>query len=80
MATIIAAMIFMMLVVGAMSIGVILGRKPISGSCGGVGAALADPDYVCGLCGNDPNKCEEQKSDAAASAKQSGASFYEVGK
>lgn len=80
MATIIAAMIFMMLVVGAMSIGVLMGRKPIAGSCGGVGAALADPEYVCDLCGNDPNKCEEQSSDAAVSAKPGGASFYDASK
>lgn len=69
MATIFAALIFIMLVMAAMSIGVIMGRKPISGSCGGVGAALADPDYVCDLCGNDPNKCEEQSQEAAASAR-----------
>ncbi len=45
-----------------MSVGVLMGRKPISGSCGGVGAALKIDGYVCDFCGNDPNKCESQES------------------
>lgn len=80
LATIIAAAIFLMLVMAAMSIGVLLGRKPIAGSCGGVGAAMNDPDYVCDLCGNDPNKCEEQSQAAASSAKKSGVAFYNADK
>ena len=60
MATIFAAIVVMLLIVGAMSIGVLMGRRPIAGSCGGVGAALSDPDYICDLCGNDPNKCVEE--------------------
>lgn len=46
----------------AMSIGVLMGRKPIAGSCGGVGAALKIDGYVCDFCGNDPNKCDSQES------------------
>lgn len=80
MATIIAAMIFMLLVVGAMSIGVIMGRKPIAGSCGGVGAALDDPDYICNLCGNDPKKCEEQSQEAATGAQAARGQFYDASK
>ncbi len=49
------------LLVVMMSIGVLMGRKPISGSCGGVGDALQDPNYVCDICGGDESKCEEQK-------------------
>jgi len=36
-----------------MSIGVILNRRPLSGSCGGLNA-----DTVCTICGNDPKKCD----------------------
>lgn len=59
----------LLLVVVGMSIGVLLGRKPLKGSCGGVGAALGEKDYTCDICGGDPNKCEEeqQKQDKTTS-------------
>jgi hypothetical protein len=44
-----------------MSVGVIMGRSPIKGSCGGVGKALGEPDYSCDICGGDEAKCEESK-------------------
>lgn len=53
-------------VIIAASVGVLMGRKPIKGSCGGVGAALNEPDYICDVCGNDPNKCDETSADALA--------------
>ena len=56
--------VFMGLILLAMSVGVIMGRTPIKGSCGGVGAALGQKDYVCDLCGGDPQKCENQEADA----------------
>ncbi len=59
--TFLVTLLVLLLVVSAMSIGVILGRKPISGSCGGIGAALQDPEYVCDFCGNDESKCEERQ-------------------
>ncbi len=46
-------------IIAVMSVGVMMGRKPISGSCGGVGAALGERDYVCEICGGDPQKCDE---------------------
>lgn len=45
--------------IAMMAVGVLMGRKPISGSCGGVGAALGEDDYNCELCGGDPAKCDE---------------------
>ena len=45
--------------IAMMAVGVLMGRKPISGSCGGVGAALGEDDYTCELCGGDPAKCDE---------------------
>ena len=47
------------LLIAAMAVGVLMGRKPISGSCGGVGAALGEDNYTCELCGDDPAKCDE---------------------
>lgn len=62
MAEIILAVIIFGLLVAAMSVGVLMGGKPISGSCGGVGAALGEKNYTCDICGDDQNKCEEQVS------------------
>lgn len=45
--------------VSLMAIGVLCGRKPIAGSCGGVGAALGEKDYTCPLCGGDEARCVE---------------------
>ena len=59
MQTFFIAFFAFMLVMSIMAIGVIMGRKPISGSCGGVGAALGEADYECDLCGGDEAKCEE---------------------
>ena len=59
MEIVLAFVIFMVIVI-AMSIGVLLGRNPIKGSCGGVGAAMGEKDYVCDICGGDPDKCESQ--------------------
>ncbi|MCK9563608.1 MAG: (Na+)-NQR maturation NqrM [Bacteroidales bacterium] len=56
----------LLLVVVGMSVGVIMGRKPIKGSCGGIGAALGEKDYVCEICGNDPAKCDEPPESAPA--------------
>lgn len=58
----------MTLVIVAMSVGVLLGRKPITGSCGGVGDALGENDYVCDMCGGDEAKCEELKREGMPDA------------
>lgn len=58
----------LLLVVLGMSLGAIFRNKPLKGSCGGVGAALGETDYTCDICGDDPNKCDEQQ-DAPAKVK-----------
>jgi hypothetical protein len=60
MAEMLLAIVIFGLLIAAMAIGVLLGGKPISGSCGGVGAALGEANYNCDICGGDPNKCDEQ--------------------
>ncbi|MDF3012542.1 MAG: nqrM [Cellvibrio sp.] len=66
MAVLLVTLVVMLFVAFALSISVLMGRKPITGSCGGVGKALGDPNYVCELCGGDEAKCAEQKADSAA--------------
>lgn len=62
MLTVLLAVFLMLAIVAIMAVGVLMGRKPIAGSCGGVGAALQEKDYVCDLCGGDEAKCEELKN------------------
>lgn len=69
MGTVLVALIIMLLVVGGMAIGVMFGRKPLAGSCGGVGKALGEKEYVCDICGGDESKCEEKQAVADTSKK-----------
>jgi len=61
MALFFVTLLVLLLVVLGMSLGAIFRNKPLKGSCGGVGAALGEKDYTCDICGDDPNKCEEQQ-------------------
>ena len=47
----------MLLVVAAMAVGVMFGRKPIAGSCGGIAALGIEKE--CSICGGNRQKCEE---------------------
>ncbi|UTW45904.1 (Na+)-NQR maturation NqrM [bacterium SCSIO 12696] len=66
MLTFVLAIVLVVLLIAGMAIGVIMGRKPLAGSCGGVGAALGEDDYSCDLCGGDPKKCESLQNDEGA--------------
>ena len=52
------------LVMAAMAVGVIMGRAPIKGSCGGMGAVGIDT--ACEICGGDPQRCDEETGDTDA--------------
>jgi hypothetical protein len=47
------------LVVLLMSVGVLFGRKPVQGSCGGMNK-ISDLGE-CEICGGEPLKCEQGK-------------------
>ena len=49
------------IVIAAMAVGVIFGRPPIKGSCGGMGALGIDT--ACEICGGDPRRCDEVTRD-----------------
>jgi hypothetical protein len=55
------------LVITAMAVGVIAGRPPIKGSCGGMGALGIDT--ACDLCGGDPQRCDEETRDGEVGKK-----------
>lgn len=65
MTTVFLAFLIMLLLVGGMAVGVMFGRKPISGSCGGMKAL--GMDMACEICGGDPDRCETAESGAAGS-------------
>jgi hypothetical protein len=73
MAVFMATFLFMLLVVAAMSIGVLAGRSPIKGSCGGMSALGLGTE--CEICGGDPGKCD---SDTAPAAKPGRAEVYDA--
>jgi hypothetical protein len=60
MITVLLVFLLFAFIILATSVGVIFGRKPITGSCGGIGAALGEKDYTCDICGDDPSKCGDQ--------------------
>ena len=61
--TFLVVFLTMVLVVGMMAVGVIMGRKPIAGSCGGI--ANLGIEKECSICGSSPEKCEEVNRDKA---------------
>lgn len=56
----------LMLIVVAMSVGVLMGQKPIKGSCGGMSAL--GMDTVCDICGGRPSDCENDETQTANKA------------
>lgn len=55
-----AAFALMLLAVLGLAAGVLAGRKPIAGSCGGIGAVGLEK--TCTICGGDTQKCEDASS------------------
>jgi hypothetical protein len=64
MGMIIVVFVFMLLVIALMSVGVLLGKKPISGSCGGMSAI--GMESACDVCGGDKQKCDTENEKVAA--------------
>ncbi len=56
--TLVLTIIIIGLLIAGMSIGVILQKKPIKGTCGGLNALGMDTD--CEICGGDRSKCDEE--------------------
>jgi len=61
--TTLLSFLFMLIIVGGMAVGVMFGRKPIAGSCGGL--KTLGMNVQCEICGGDPNACETSKGSVA---------------
>ncbi len=55
--TILLAFLVTLAIICVMAVGVIFGRKPITGSCGGMKALGMEME--CEVCGGDPGRCED---------------------
>ncbi|MCV6590049.1 MAG: (Na+)-NQR maturation NqrM [Marinobacterium sp.] len=67
------------LVILGMSVGVLMGGKPIAGSCGGM--AKLGMDTECTICGGNPQLCEEEqerKTTESASAVSGAADKFDL--
>lgn len=60
------SLVIISFLVAAMAIGVLMGKEPIKGSCGGMSALGLDTE--CDICGGDPNKCDSENEQADAPA------------
>lgn len=69
MGTFLAVFVVLMVVAVAMSVGVLLGRKPIAGSCGGM--ASLGMDTACDICAGDKQICEDENERIAREARES---------
>lgn len=56
----------MALTVLGLATGVLAGRKPIAGSCGGI--ASLGIEKQCSICGGVPEKCEDANRDESTAA------------
>lgn len=64
MALFLMVFIIMLLIVAAMSVGVLLANKPIKGTCGGISALGLG--QACDICGGDRLKCDTANDRATA--------------
>lgn len=72
------AFVVMLILVAGMAIGVIMGREPIKGSCGGMSAL--GMDTACDICGGNPAKCDEENQRQRDAAQGKDQQFYDASK
>jgi len=58
MAEFLLTFVILMALVAAMAVGVMRGRKPLAGTCGGLNNLGIGGS--CEICGGDTSKCDEQ--------------------
>jgi hypothetical protein len=75
MTTLLIVFTVMILFVVLMSAGLLMGRKPINGSCGGMSAV--GMKGACDVCGGDMEKCDSVKDPVRQEAEDL---FYDASK
>ena len=75
MTTLLIVFVVMLLYIIFMSVGLLLGGKPISGSCGGMSAVGMKGAFD--VCGGDLDKCESSKDPVRQEAEDL---FYDASK
>lgn len=73
MTVVLLSLVIVALLMGGMAIGVLMGREPLKGSCGGMSALGMDTS--CDICGGDPQRCEKENEDQQESSSAK-AQFY----
>lgn len=76
MSTILVAFGAMLFIVAAMAVGVLMGRKPIAGTCGGMNSL--GMEQACDVCGGDKDRCDKESKVAAEASDD--AEFYDATK
>ena len=76
--TLVLAFFVMLAVVAGMAVGVVFGRKPISGSCGGLSALGGSAP--CEICGGNPARCDSETNSGTDSGTNSGTDSGTVNK
>lgn len=66
----------MLILIVAMSVGVLMGKAPISGSCGGMSAL--GMEVACDVCGGDKTKCENEEEYDPTQSVDSSALAYDA--
>lgn len=70
METILVTVIFLLIIFAAMAVGLMFGRGPIRGSCGGIATLTGERE--CSLCGGDRLRCEEINGEPNPEARDAG--------
>ena len=74
MTTLLFAFGAMLMIIGGMAVGVMFGRSPIKGSCGGMSAVGIDAE--CEICGGNPARCESSADNDGEPADRQGVLSY----
>jgi hypothetical protein len=73
MTTFFVALAVVLVLVAGMAVGVLMGREPIKGSCGGIAALGIDTE--CEICGGNPHLCETEQQNISQSAEAGDLSY-----